>query len=125
MFDSIISETCTGSILTKGSIQDIPHCCNPVDVHAEGDEDNGEVIYDDDQEDNEDKIYDDIQEDDDEEMTMMVKRMRVTATSSASASPTQPSTPPLSTGKTHWRTFLRRPQEFTINFSFSAEHQFM
>ena len=63
MFDSIISETCTGSILTKGSIQDIPHCCNPVDLHAEGDEDNKEEDYDDGQEDDDEETYEDGQED--------------------------------------------------------------
>ena len=77
-------KTCTGSTLTKGSIRGIPHCCNPVDIDDEIEE------------------KDDDQEDDDvDEKMMMMKRMSQPMTSSASASPSQPSMPPLSTGKTH------------------------
>ena len=78
-------KTCTGSTLTKGSILGIPRCCNPVDID----------------DDIEEKDDDDQEDDDVDKKMMMMKRMLQPMTSSASASPSQPSMPPLSTGKTH------------------------
>ena len=78
------NETCTGSTLTKGSIRGIPRCCNPVDIDDDIEE-----------KDDDDQAGDDVDE------KKMMKRMLQPMTSSASASPSQPSMPPLSTGKTH------------------------